>query len=201
MSPLGFDPPMNTRTVDRSFPGPLRRRRAGFSLIEVLIAGAVVAIAVVGAVGSIASTAKLGRANEETTRAYQAGRQMVEQLMAVQMNQALALYNESGADDPGGAGTAPGPSFAVFGLDARPEDRDGQVGRLLFPTDPADPAVLREDLVEASFGMPRDLTGDDAIDGVDHSHDYFVLPVRVRLEWRGVSGNRTLEIDTLLAAR
>jgi hypothetical protein len=49
--------------------------------------------------------------------------------------------------------------------------------------------------------MPRDLTADNKIDGADHASDYFVLPVRVRLEWKGASGNRILEIDTLVSAR
>ncbi len=59
---------MQTRTRFRSPRGSPPTGREGFSLIEVLLAGSIVAIAVVGAVGSIASTAKLGRTNEETTR-------------------------------------------------------------------------------------------------------------------------------------
>lgn len=121
--------------------------------------------------------------------------------MALDAGQVLALHDEVEANDPGGVGTAPGPDFAVAGLDPRREDPDGMVGRVLFPTDPDDPAVLREDLVDATFGMPRDMNADDEVDGDDRSGDYFLLPVRVRLEWRGVSGDRALDIDTLLVAR
>jgi hypothetical protein len=49
--------------------------------------------AVVGAIGSMGSTAQLGKANDETTRAYQAGRQMVEEILAADASQVLALYN------------------------------------------------------------------------------------------------------------
>ena len=58
---------------------------------------------------------------------------------------------------------------------------------------------LREDVVDASVGMPRDLNADGAVDAFDHADDYVLLPVSVRLEWRDASGDRNVEVDILLA--
>lgn len=176
------------------------RATGGFSLVEIMLGLTVIAIAIVGTVGSITSSAVLGDSNRETTIAYQAAQRVLEELHASEFGQVLALYNGVPGDDPGGAGTAPGPSFAVPGLDVRPDDADGFVGRVLLPTTGSPPRLL-ENVVNPDFGLPRDLNGDGAEDGADHSTDYIVLPVRVRVEWTGLSGERVIEVETVLSAR
>ncbi len=57
---------------------------------------------------------------------------------------------------------------------------------------------VREDFVDARLGMPRDLNGDSVIDQLDHSQDYLILPVRVRMRWQGVFGERTLDLYTMV---
>ena len=57
---------------------------------------------------------------------------------------------------------------------------------------------LREDVVDERTGMPRDLNGNNVIDTANHSSDYLILPVRVKIEWKGSSGARRFEIDTQL---
>jgi hypothetical protein len=47
--------------------------------------------------------------------------------------------------------------------------------------------------------MRRDLDGDGTIDGDDHAADYRVLPVRVRVRWRGPDGDRELFLVTVLS--
>ncbi len=49
--------------------------------------------------------------------------------------------------------------------------------------DPAGPTRLREDLEDPRFGLPADLNGDGAMDGMAHDDDYAVLPVRVIVQW------------------
>ena len=82
-------------------------------------------------------------------------------------------------------------------LNVQPGDADGMVGQIRFPTAPAG-VTLRENIVDASLGMPRDLNGDGIWDDVGHSGDYIALPVTIRLDWAGVTGNRSLELDMLL---
>ena len=52
----------------------------------------------------------------------------IEQMHAVPFDDLYALFNQSGDDDPGGVGTAPGAHFDVPGLSARANDPDGKVG-------------------------------------------------------------------------
>ncbi len=175
--------------------------RAGFSLVELMLAMAVIAVALASAVGTIAGTAKLSQVDEETLVASQGARAMMECLQAADLRDAFALYNEVEVDDPGGAGTAPGAHFAVSGLDPLSDDADGMVGRILLPVAADFPGVLREDLFDPSFGMPRDLDLDRDVDGDDHAADYVVLPIRVQVRWRGPGGARVLELDTILTSR
>ena len=71
-------------------------------------------------------------------------------------------------------------------------DADGLSGRIIFPVVAGFPGELREDLNDESF-VARDLNSDNVQDALDHSGDYDLLPVRVRIEWRAKSGNRFIE--------
>jgi hypothetical protein len=46
--------------------------------------------------------------------------------------------------------------------------------------------------------MPRDLNGDGVIDALNHADDYLILPVTLRLEWRGAAGNARQDYHTVL---
>ena len=186
----------NSKTRRRA---PRRGTRSGFTLVDVVVATFVLVIAIGGLSSAVISTMQLQRANEESAAAYAALREMTESVQATDFGDIFATFNADPGDDPDGAGSAPGENFAVFGLDARPGDADGLVGQIVFPTVPAGGAdELREDVVDAAIGMPRDLNGDGAVDGNDHAGDYTLLPVTFRLQWRGSNGDRQLEASVLL---
>lgn len=193
---------MRTRSLQPAWLGRQtrpRRRRSGFSLIELLVASTVLVLGMLGAIGTLTTVSRLGESNRESILAYQAARSMVESLQAEAFEEVYERFNADPADDPGGAATAPGPGFDVPGLAPQAGDADGLAGRVLFPVSAGN--VLREDLVDASFGMPRDLNGDDVVDGDDHTFDCIVLPVRVRIEWTGRSGDRFVEFTNILGRR
>ena len=167
--------------------------------MEVLIAATVLVVALAGALGGVISTSVLGDTDRESTIAYQAARRAMEGLQAADYSSLVQRYNDNPDDDPSGVGTAPGAAFDVFGLDPQPGDPDGRIGRILLPLS-AD-GTLRETIVDPLFGMPRDLSGNGVIDGADHQSDHVILPVRVRVEWRGQSGDRFAEYSTILGMR
>ena len=111
---------------------------------------------------------------------------MAETIQDTQFDQIFAVFSAA-------------PNFPVPGLDPRTNDPDGLVGQIIFPTATVGGVLqLREDVVDASLGMPRDLDGIPGIDAADHSGDYILLPVRLRLQWQAVSGDRTLDLSLLL---
>lgn len=180
-----------------------RRSQAGFSLVEIVIAGLVLAIAVCGMSGSMVSAVAVNRVNRETALAQEAVQRQMELLQGTEFTEVFRRFNTTAADDAGLLGGAAGPNFAVFGLDVQDGDADGRVGRVEFPViDVAGVPQLREDVVDAALGMPRDLNGSGgAPDALNHANDYRVLPVRVRVQWRGVAGPRTLTAEGMLSAR
>lgn len=177
--------------------GTASNPRSGMTLIEVLMALIVLLVAIGGMLGSISSFVVLGDAAREKSLAVLEAQRLLEEIRSEEFDQVLALYNSSAADDPP-AVPIPGDTFAVPGLNVQEGDPDGFVGRIIFPTNVATPTELHEDIVDPDFGFPRDLNGDGVIDAADHADDYAVLPVRIRVEWRGRSGNCSVELQTIL---
>lgn len=177
-----------------------RAFRAGFTLIEVAVAIVVLLVAVSGLSSAVVSALNLAHSNEETAIASDAARQVAESLQDVNFSDIFATFNSDPADDPGGAGVAPGNNFAVTGLAPLSADADGLAGQIIFPTSGLGGAAvaLREDAVDLSLGLPRDLNADGNVDAANHANDYVLLPVTVRIDWQGSSGVRFLEFDMLL---
>jgi hypothetical protein len=185
--------------LGRHWNKPRARNRAGFSVVEMAIAAVVLTVAVCGLSGSVVSAVALNRVNHETALAEAAVRGAMEQVTGAPFAEAFARFNTDPTDDPAGPGTAPGGTFAVAGLRG---DGAALPGRIVFPTvDAGGGPELRENVEDAALGMPRDLNGDGNIDALDHAGNYRLLPVRVSVTWRGVSGLRNLTIESLLCAR
>lgn len=177
------------------------RRTRGFSLLELLIAVVVLTVAVSGFSGSVLSSLVLNRMNRETDVAQQAARRMLEEIQGEEFDQIFAAFNAT-VGDYAGAGAESAAGFAVAGLDPLTGDADGLVGRIEFPVvEVLGVQELRENVVDAGWGMPRDLDGLNGVDAADHSGDYELLPVRVVVEWNGVRGPRRMALEMLLWAR
>ena len=112
------------------------------------------------------------------------------------MSDVYRTFNTVPSDDPLGEGTAPG---SVFKIDTQPApiQVSSMTGEICFP-EMRTPGVLREDVEDVVLGMPRDLNGDGVIDSENHADDFVVLPVKVCVRWRGITGDRTIVISSLL---
>lgn len=174
------------------------RNRAGFSLLELLIAVGVLLFGLLGFSQAVLRSAATNEAARESALAAEAARELLETMQVEDFQTLFRRYNADPADDPGVAGSAPGPNFAVAGLDPQTDDADGLVGRIEFPVVAAAPGVLREDLNLPAMGLPRDLDGDDVTDANDHADDYRLLPVIVRITWRGRATSSEAVFRTVL---
>ena len=155
-------------------------------------------IGVLGYAQAMIAATRSQALTHEQSLATDAARQVIEEMHALAFGNVFRQYNSTGADDLAG-GPAPGSGFAIDGLDAAPGDLDGLPGEVLFPTVAGAPGALREDLVDSEFGTPRDLDGDLATDASDHSGDYQLLPVVVRVRWRNRTGSAEVRLRTILA--
>jgi len=172
--------------------------RAGFTPLEILCAVVVLALAVSAFCQTLIGGLRLSDATRERTLAIEQARLKLEELQDANFAQVFALYDSSSANDPGGAGTAPGPNFAVTGLTPRETDADVLAGSIVFPVVGTE---LRENVALRALGMPHDLNGDGNPDGVNHANDYQLLPVLVRISWRGPSGPMQVDLRTILCQR
>jgi prepilin-type N-terminal cleavage/methylation domain-containing protein len=173
----------------------VRPARAGMTLLEVMVSLSISLVAMGMFSSALVSTSRMGADKRMTALAANAARSAIEDMRAAPHAERFAQFNADPADDPEGAGTAPGRYFEVPGLDARADDPDGFVGEILIPTIEG---KLREDAVDDRLGLPRDLNGDTLVDQENHAGDYVILPVTVRIEWRGVTGPRRIEMSSML---
>ena len=176
------------------------RSRAGVTLLESVIALAVMTVAVSLFSSMVVSTSRQRVLNHEFPTASEGVRVVLERMRNEDFDQVYAMYNSDPLDDPGGAGSAPGNRFAIPGLVALEEAPDGLVGGIQFPTLVAGGLLeLREDSVSPDIGMPRDLNGDSIVDDQDHADDDILLPVRIEIDWAGQHGPRHIEFFTMFA--
>lgn len=180
--------------------------RRGFTLLEVIIGLAILAIALVGIVSALFSSMRLQQAAREQSLASAALQRTLEEMRTSgAWLEIFRRYNSTNADDPGLAGAIPGARFAVDGLTPLAADADQMEGRILLPEDPTVPSQLKENLNFSPWGFPAgmDLTGDGVIDANNHATDYVLLPVRIVIEWRsGAGGNRgRIEVATILYSK
>lgn len=91
---------------------------SGFTLLEVLIAAVVLAIALFGLVGAFAHCAWLNANSKETTIAINAARREMDIVRGTFFNTILTTY------------AAPNDNFVVEGLLPVPGDPDGQCGKI-----------------------------------------------------------------------
>ena len=166
------------------------------SLVEVMVALMVTTVAVYLLSATITATVRHTKAKRERAVAAQAAMNLLERMRAEPFSELFARHNDDPSDDPDGPGTAPGPHFDVRGLRPHAADPEGAVGEIVLPSSGR---VLREDGVLPELGLPRDLDGDLRIDAEDHAADYVVLPVTVRLRWRGVAGEGRFQMSTTFA--
>jgi hypothetical protein len=188
-------PPFHRLPASQRLPGR-SARRGGFTLVELFVVMFVMTTAVSMLAGTMISTGRLGPLRRERALASDGARTMLETLRNATFAERFALYNADPADDPGGAGTAPGCHFDIEGLTPLDDDPDGHVGRVRFA---ADAAPLREDAEDEDLGFPRDLNADGFVDGDDHAGDYIILPVAVEVAWQGASGPMRLTIQAMFA--
>ena len=179
------------------------RARAGLTLLEVTVAMPVILIAASMLASTLLAIAKQRTVARETVRVALAVQGAFERMRNERVADVWRLYNQEPFDDPNGPGTAPGAFFALPGLLPMPGARDGAVGEIRMPgvnvgTAAAPVWQVREDMVDTDLQMPRDLSGDSVMDAADHSGDYIMMPVHVRVRWMGRFGPREFEMHTLL---
>lgn len=189
------------RPIDGGEGGDGRGARAGTTLLELMIAMIFMVIALAGLTGVVTSSKLANETGFEAAQGKEAARRALEAVVAADFGDAFALYNADPLDDPGGQGTAPGNLLAVPELELVPGDPDGCVGEIVLPAvvNAGGVLELREDVAMPGLGMPRDLNGDGLVDALDHSGDYRILPVMVRVVWNSKSGPAKVELRTQLA--
>jgi hypothetical protein len=122
----------------------------------------------------------------ESTLAKEAARGWIERLQATAFDQVYPTYGAAG-------GAA---DFDVPGLEAPLDDADGLPGEILFPESGG---VLSELCDRPQYGWPVDMDGDGLLVSADVSATHRLLPVVVRVAWRGAGGDGVLEFQTVIA--
>ncbi len=121
----------------------LRQGVGGFSLIELMMALTILAVALLALMAGITHCIQQSNTHQEYNIAMAAAQSKLEEIQAVSaedLDTVEPTYNADPADDPDGDGTAPGNAFAVTGLSVTDGDEDGIAGEVVI--DDTDPDLL-----------------------------------------------------------
>lgn len=146
----------------------LRSRRAGFALVDITIALAVLAIALGTLVGSVFWAMRLEEVNAETAAATQRLQALLEGMEDRPIAELYAMYNADRSDDPD--------SGHDYLADLRVTEASLVVGKKAAP-------AVSVRFPENELGLDPDQTS---------------LLVTLRLDWEGISGPRSMELSTRL---
>ncbi len=178
------------------------RPRAGFALIEMVIAASILMIGALGFLQLFAAAADLNGTNREGAIARAAAQRALTRLAAFEPREDLfALHNDDPSDDPAGEPLAGFllSGFEVDGLRPRSEDPDSRVGRVIFPIDPITGA-LHPEFMSSDFAVAPALIGAGVSEEVADAYS-LLLPVVVRVEWQHKGRPIQHEIVTLISPR
>ncbi|NOT29170.1 MAG: hypothetical protein HOP15_01840 [Planctomycetes bacterium] len=182
--------PASVLSAERAGP---RAPKQGFTLIELMVSFSALMVVLLGFSRMLLSSHMASSTTHEATLAKEAARSMIELLQATPLAEIYPSRNSNTADDP--VGGAPGAGFAVRGLEAPLGDPDGLPGRILFPESGG---VLSELSNQPQYGWPMDMDRDGLKNTADVSATHFILPLVVRVEWRGTGGPGVVEFKTVI---
>jgi len=170
-------------------------------MLELMVAIAALSVGLLGFTQALVTATRAQRMSHEQGLALESAQRQVELMKTVGFANIFRQFNGHRGDDLTDPGTAPGALFAVPGLQAPAGSGLALPGEILFPLVSDQPGMLREDPARSEFGTPLDLNLDNgAIDSLDHSTDYRVLPVLVRVHWTSMAGSGEVRLATLLGA-
>ncbi|MEE9391052.1 MAG: hypothetical protein V3W41_00950 [Planctomycetota bacterium] len=182
---------------------PQERRRAarsdaGFSILELVLAVAVLTMAAIGTLQLSVATVGLEAQSRETAVATSICRKVIEDMKAVPFSEIFERYNGTTEDDPPTA-ESPGGAFTVNAswVGGPPVDFDVVIN---FPVN-ADGA-LSEESAALVPGFPTDLNVDGALTVDADLVGYRVLPALLDVSWASASGQtKTQRIPLIFSDR
>ncbi|HLX63123.1 MAG TPA: type II secretion system protein [Planctomycetota bacterium] len=152
------------------------------TLIEVMVALAVLAIGIMGVMSALISITALENADHEELVAINIARQKFAELQAAPF---ASVFNYYG----------PSSTKGTFTVDPALNLQNG-VGTITFPVNSS--GNLDETVVDANMGMPMDLDGNGKSTDTNVSGTYTLLPVRINLTWTSTTGTRTINFNAML---
>lgn len=170
-------------------------RKEGFTLLEVMLAVALLAVAIAGIGTMMTATTRHAEFLREHEMAEATAISVVEEvqyLADTAFPSLVAYFDDDPANDPEGFGTAPGNTMgnlAVPGLSVSPESPTDQLVEILLHLDETENNPL--------LGLPRDLDGDGSADNPNVSGSYLLVPVTIRIHWAHRGAAQLLQMETL----
>jgi hypothetical protein len=187
-----------------------RRSARGFALVEMLVAGTVLTIGVLGHASSVLSSHKLSRSVADQGVATETLCRFIDRLRAdpdwAGLYGRLRPLSVESAGDVSLSSLSPDATLTTHAATAYYSDftTPTSLGTVTFLVQVPSLAVagvpaLRESALASRYGLPHDLNSDGLVDSASRGSDYLVLPVVVRIRWqRGAQNAQEIAVSTLL---
>jgi prepilin-type N-terminal cleavage/methylation domain-containing protein len=182
--------------------------QAGFALIEVLLASAILVLALLGHAASVAAEHTLAKSLNDRGLAIQTLQKVIERVRADPdwsgLYATLRAKSTESSGDTGLSWLKEDTSLTTYALTSYYSDLVaptslGTVTVLIQvpSTTVSGVAALRENATAPRYGLPHDLNGDGTIDGNSRDSDYRSVPIVARLRWkRGAQNAQEVVLTT-----
>jgi hypothetical protein len=160
------------------------RKEAGFSLVEVALAAAVLTVGTLGFLATMTTTLQMESQSKDTVIATRAAQDALDEMWNLSRQDYGAVYETFG-----------GAIFDVEGLDC-PPDREA-VGTIIIYRNEAVAKVV----LDLSLDLDLDRNGIANENSDKAPEELRFLPVRVHLEWQTPFGRRIHDLDTFIYNR
>ena len=173
---------VNAAAPNQAPKAPPRRRR-GVTIIELIIAVAVLGTALMMLLSVIFASGSLQESTREKAIAYNYIRKLLEEMRSAPFdpvknpapNNVYAMYKPGGAKVPTAAAL-----MADLGLNAPAK---GPQLEIIFPLVGG---VLNETCPDLDLQTPKDLDRSGQVENKDISASYHILPVKIVVHWQGI---------------
>jgi len=155
-----------------------RTQPTGFTIVEVVMAMAMISVALLALMSTVISTMTLVEVNRQDSLAMNAARNKVAEMAAKPFDKLFSSFR--------------GHTFPVAGLQ---RGNGANPGRVVFPQTGNQ---LSETVTDRNLLMPRDLNLDGDASDNNVSTEYELLPVKIVIDWDTVQGARTIEFNIVL---
>jgi prepilin-type N-terminal cleavage/methylation domain-containing protein len=175
----------------------------GLTIVEVVMAMAIIAIALLALMSSVISSMSLVEVNRQESLAMNAARQKFAEMQSTPLGSCFATFKNTAFDVPGIATANAGRIYFPMSASGNLDETVTTVSNFHASTPPSIQTISDFKLATTTSGVPanpllayagryvpRDMNLDRDANDTNVNGEYVLLPVKIRIRWESIQGEK-----------